>query len=284
MKTVIRFLLIWAVFVPLQGVSAQGLEKQNVVTITADQVDGANDIEAAIIQATAEGTRPGTVLLDGSKGPFTFTDADKSLNIFVSDLTLRGVNHAVLESCADGLFFDGFPLRNILVERIAFYCSGGGVVATGSFRYVTLRNNLFQAEGTGIGLGGSSSDWSISGNVVEAGGEGVWIEGARRVTVTNNAISGNIGINLAGSTRCELRKNSLRAAYQGILLRQESWKNEVQGNTIWGVSQAGIALEPGVTGNQILANQVFCARGASCLTLDVTSESVEENNLSENLP
>jgi hypothetical protein len=57
--------------------------EQNVETLTANQVVGANDIEAAIQRATLEGTRPGTVILDGRNGPFVYTVDDRSINIFL---------------------------------------------------------------------------------------------------------------------------------------------------------------------------------------------------------
>jgi hypothetical protein len=284
MKPVVGWLVIWCLLVPLQPASAEGNAKQTVVTITADQVDGANDIEAAIILATAEGTRPGTVILDGKNGAFAFTDPDKSLNLFVSDLTLRGVNHARIENCGDGLFFDDFPLRNIVVEGIAFFCTGSGVVAAGGFRFVTLRNNLFQVERIGIGLGGASSDWAIKENVIDAQEDGILILGARRVVIAENHISSVVGINLEKCAQFEVRKNTIQAFENGILLVQGSGKNWVQGNTIWGVHSAGIGLEAGGTGNRILANRVFCAAGAACQTVNAAPEAENKNSIAGNSP
>ena len=113
MKLVTSILMLVLLLTPIQPAFA-ARPGANTVTLTASQVDGANDIEAAILEATAGGTRPATVILDGSKGPFVFTDEDRSLNLFVSDLILRGKNNAVLQNCEDGLFFDDLPLRSIL--------------------------------------------------------------------------------------------------------------------------------------------------------------------------
>lgn len=49
----------------------------------------------------------------------------------------------------------------------------------------------------------------------------------------------------------------------------------VQGNTILGVSAAGIALEPGAAGNRVVANRVLCAPVSHCLTVVATPEGVE---------
>lgn len=265
--------------VPLHTESADQGAEQNTITLTADQVDSADDIEAAIKRATAEGTRPGTVILDGRNGAFVFTGADRSLNIFVSNLTLRGVNQGVIMNCGDGLFFDNFPLKNILVEGIKFDCEGGGVAASGAFENVTLYKNIFRAGRNGIGMVGASSDWLIAENVIEAGQSGIEITGAKKIVITNNHISGNIGITLRHCSQFQVQKNVIQASYQGVRLVQESRKNLVQMNTILGVSQSGIALESGVTGNQILANSVSCAPGTSCLAVDATPETAEMNTI-----
>ena len=62
----------------------------------ASEVDDANDIEEAIRRATGEGSHEGSVVLDGRNGAFVFTDRDKSINIFVSELTMRGENNATI--------------------------------------------------------------------------------------------------------------------------------------------------------------------------------------------
>jgi hypothetical protein len=254
--------------------------EQNTITLTADQLDSADDIEAAIKRATAEGTRPGTVILDGRKGAFVFTGDDRSLNIFVSNLTLRGLNEAVIKNCGDGLFFDTFPLKNILVERIEFICEGSGVVASGAFENVTLQNNVFRAGNSGIDIGGASSDWLITANVIEAVHPGFVITGAKKIVIANNLISGDTGVTLRGCSQNQVQENIIRASDQGVLLTQESWKNLVQANTIQGVSQSGIALDPGVTGNQILDNKVSCAPGTSCVKVDAAPEVVKMNTIS----
>ena len=58
--------------VPHKPISADWTSFQNALTLTADQVDSASDIEAAIKSATAEGKRPGTVILDGRDGAFAY--------------------------------------------------------------------------------------------------------------------------------------------------------------------------------------------------------------------
>jgi hypothetical protein len=284
MKSTISFLVLLLLLVPLQPVSADWGSKQNVITLTADQLDSADDIEAAIISATARGTRPGTVILDGRNGAFFFTSDDRSLNIFVSNLTLRGVNRAMIENCDDGLFFDDFPLKNILVEGITFICTGDGVEASGTFENVTLRNNIFRAGLNGISMDGASSDWLITENVIETDRGGIEITGAKKIVITNNHISGYIGVFLRQCSQFQVRKNVIHASYQGVLLAQESWKNMVQMNIIRGVSHSGIALEPGVTGNLILTNRVLCAPGTSCLTVDATPEVAEMNTIAGNRP
>lgn len=298
MKIVFCFLIFVALFVPLIGASAgvnPGLpntgqpepgapprdarQARSSVTLTASQVSSAVDIEAAIIQATAGGTRQGMVTLDGKKGAFVFTGDDRSVNIFVSNMTLRGVNQPVIRNCDDGLFFDNFPLVNIQVEGIAFLCSGDGVEASGSFQDMTLRSNLFQAANNGIGVAGGSSEWLITGNTIQAGWNAVSISGAKNVTINDNHLAGSIGVALMGCSGSQVRRNAIDGGYQGVLLGQESWQNLVQSNTISGVSTAGITLAPGSVRNRVLSNSVLCAAGSACQTIDAQGKGnvVEKN-------
>lgn len=283
MKLATFSLILVLLFVPFQSTSCASITK-NVITLTAGQVDSADDIEAAIIRVTAKDTRPGTIILDGRNGAFVFSGADRSLNIFVSNLVLRGVNQAVIENCDDGLFFDDFPLAHILIEEIAFLCTGDGLEAAGAFRDVTLRNNMFRAGNNGIGAVGPSSGWLITGNLIQADWDGIRMTGAEKVVITSNHLSGKIGIGLLQCSQFRVRRNAIQATYQGVLLGQESRKNMVQANTFLGVSAAGIALEPGVTGNWILANRVLCASGMSCLTVDALPEVAEMNTIAGNHP
>lgn len=286
MKRFVICLVILLILAPTQpacaGVAAP---KPAAVTITANAVTGAQDIEAAIIRATNHGAYPGTVILDGREGPFVFTEEDKSINIFVSNLTLRGANQAVIDGCDDGLFFDDFPLQHISVEGITFLCSGDGVEASGSFQDVTLRDLIIRAQNNGIGVGGSSSRWTISGNLVQAAGDALSLRGAANMVISDNHLAAdNIAVVLMASTSVQVQRNALHAGYQGVLLGQETWRSQVQNNTILGVSASGIALEPGVVRNRVLANSVLCAHGAACLTVDAMPDVAKANTIEGNRP
>jgi hypothetical protein len=264
---------------PLYPVLADSSALQYTVTITRDQIDGANDIEAAIQRATAEGSRPGTVVLDGSRGAFVFTDDDRSVNIFVSNLVLRGVNNAVIRNCGDGLYFDNFPLKNILVAGIEFNCEGEGVAGSGAFENVVFYQNTFRGERNGIAIGGASRDWLITENVLEGGQGGMIASGAQNFLVLDNQVSGITGITLRECSRFLIQQNTIAASYQGIQLAQESWQNMVQRNTVQGVSHSGITLDAGVTNNQILENRVSCATGISCLAVAAAPEVAQNNTI-----
>ena len=283
MKLAIGTLILVLSIFPFQKASAATLE-DDTVTITAGVVDSADDIEAAIIKATNSGSRPGTVILDGQNGNFIFTGDDRSLNIFVSSLILRGINQAAIVNCDDGLFFDDFPLENILIEGITFLCTGDGVEATGTFEDVTLSDNIFIARNNGIGMAGNSSGWLINENLIQADGDGIWISGADNVVINKNIISANNGIGLMSCSQMKVRRNTIQAVDQGVLLRQESWKNIVQANAILGVSEAGISLEPGVVANRIITNRVTCAPEMPCLTVEALPEVAGSNKIVGNKP
>lgn len=284
MKLTTRFLLIIAMLFPFQFYSAQMGSKQNRVTLTATEVTSAADIEMAINRATADGTRPGTVILDGREGAFLLTADDRSINIFVSDLKLRGVNGAVIRGCDDGLFFDDFPLVNIVVSDISFFCFGDGVEASGAFQNVTLKNNLFQTAKNGIGVAGGSSKWTITGNLILAGMDAIRLAEVEKATITGNHLLGTIGVGLFQGSKNLVRDNAIQAADQGVLLGQETWQNTVRENTILGVTAAGIALEPGTAANRVLSNSVVCALETNCLTVDASPEVAEMNTIVGNRP
>ena len=268
--------------VSLQSVSTDLGSLPNPITLTANQVNGANDIENAINRATAEGTRPGTVILDGQDGTFIFTDIDQSINMFVSNLNLIGVNRAKIENCAGALYFDNLPLKNILVEGIEFNCTGSGVEAGGDFKNVTIRNNIFRAEAIGISIGGNSSDWLITGNLIETDGDGIDLSRVRNTLIANNHISGRNGVSLLKCNGISVRKNIIQASDNGVLLLEESWVNTVQLNRIEGVSQSGIKLDAGVSGNQILDNIISCASRKHCIPVDVATEIAQKNTIKGN--
>ncbi|HSB67644.1 MAG TPA: NosD domain-containing protein [Anaerolineales bacterium] len=283
MRSISCLLIFIFLAFPFQPASAKNVSKVAVI-IHPEEVDSADDIEAAIIEATDHGTHPGTVILDGQNGAFIFTGADRSLNIFVSNLTLQGVNRAIIENCDDGLFFDDFPLQDIIIEGISFLCTGDGVEATGSFQDVTLRDNVFWAENNGIGVNGLSSGWLVTDNYIQSDWDAMNLTGAKGFTITNNLLSGYNGMVLLRDNQFQVRHNAIRATYQGIFLGQESWENMVQKNTVFGVNYAGISLEQGVVGNRILTNQVICATDTGCRTICATPDVVQGNKIAGNKP
>lgn len=269
---------------PIQAAVLAGGDGPNRVTLSASQVQGANDIEAAINRATASGTRPGTVILDGRQGPFAFTDLDRSLNLFVSDLTLRGVNNALIQSCEGGLSFDDLPLQNIVVEGITFLCSGDGVTSDGAHQDVTLRNNIIQADGYGIILQGSPRNWLIEHNWIEAPANAIEITGARAIILEHNYIAGKVGILLRKCSEFRIYQNIIRANSWGLQLLEQSSQNRVQLNQIYYELDAGIILGEGARDNQVLSNTVTCASGTGCLSVDASPEVAEVNTITGNLP
>ncbi len=170
------------------------------VTITKDDVTSALDIEAAINTATGFGSEPGIVILDGSKGSFTYTGPDKSINIAVSNLKLLGIKGATIINCDDGLFFDGVTAGNILIKGIAFQCTGDGIDGLpGLWENVRVQNNLFKAASFGIIIR-NPVNWRIRNNTITAGtGQvqaAVAFIGGTDSTIENNALTAFNGVAL----------------------------------------------------------------------------------------
>lgn len=260
---------------------------ENIVTLTARQVDGANDIEAAIIQATADGKRPGIVILDGKDGPFIYEEADHSLNLFVSNLTMQGVNQARIVNCGDGLFFEDFLLENIRVEGIEFDCYGSGVAGGGNSKNVTLRGNIFLTQGTPINVGGSLSEWRIEQNLIQTAVlltfPAIELNGVSQVVMKDNFIAGRIGIIARQCSGLLISNNYIHSYWWGVNLI-DSTQNQVEKNRIHFEHYAGIILVEQSKENQILSNTVTCAGGTGCLSVDVPPELAALNTVTGNLP
>jgi nitrous oxidase accessory protein NosD len=216
---------------------------ENAVTLTADQVTSARDIEQAIIQATAGGTRPGTVVLDSSAGDFVYAEgADRSINIFYSDITLTSPNDAAITNCDDGVFFD-FDLHNVIVEGITFNCNGLGVSlwATGAdMRSISIRKNTFTTGSFGIEVVGVH-DFELANNLVTSAWTGLRLENVTNGRVTANVIftDGTTGIDLSGaSTGNQIHGNRVTCADPtfcvAVFVFDESlWTmNNIEGNPV----------------------------------------------------
>ena len=194
-------------------VFSTGMRSQDtVVVVTASQVAGANDIEYAIEVATQNGTRPGTVILDASDGPFIYTGADRSINIYYSNVTLRSENGAEIVNCADGIFFDNFTTRKVLIEGIAFDCTGVGIIAPwGIHEQLTVRHNAIRSL-VGISLN--------------------QIHGAQ--IIGNNITAELWGIALnPGTNDNKIISNEISGVQQsGIYLEEDTFNNKVHGNKV----------------------------------------------------
>lgn len=279
----ITIILCLITVVPFSLATAAGTPSADVVVLTAADVQDAVDIEAAIQAATAYGTRPGTVILDGSRGPFIYSGIDHTINIFHSNISLRGVRGAVLPG---GVFFDDLPADNILIENLTFSClidHDDCLTSWGEHRNVTLRGNLIMARHFGIQVA-QTQGWTITQNTVQAEGVAVHILEASEISVMNNHLSGNIPLQIEASGSCKAIQNAIQAGWQGILLAREAWGNKVIANSIIGVQAAGIALEPDTVGNKVHGNKVLCAAGSACLTVDISPAALAVNAVSGNQP
>jgi hypothetical protein len=209
------------------------------VVLTADMVQSAPDIEAAILVATDGGTHPGVVILDGQKGSFNYApDAlDVDINIWVSDLTLRGINQAKLHG--GGISLDGMLLSNIVIEGLSIQCPADCITSPdGLHQNVKVRNNRIEAPNFGIAVGPGAADWLIEKNRITAG---------------------NIAVQLLSTTGIKVVNNQLSAGVWGVTLESACHKNQIIANSIVDVQAGGIALGPESLENKVHANRVTCA-------------------------
>jgi nitrous oxidase accessory protein NosD len=275
------------------------------VTLTAGDVSSAADIEMAVAIATDYGSHPGTVILDGSAGPFHYTTDDRSINIAYRAVTLRGLNRPVIDNCEDGVFFEDVATDNVTIAGIGFNCTGDGIEASwGTHRGVVARQNRIYAGGTGI-TAAEGVGWVVSGNVIAAAGMGIavydgtgWMIQGNQVTagvdavnlsqggghsLVNNRLSGaEIAVFLYLSQGNRLNANRLGSSWEGVLLVYGTNGNVITGNFMRGQSHSGVAFEGGSQGNKVHGNRVACAPGSACVAVSGPEEIYEMNKISGN--
>jgi hypothetical protein len=240
----------------------------DTIVLTADMVQDAIDIEAAIIQVTGGGARPGIVILDGRGGPFEYAPEaeDVDINIFVSDLTLRGLYQARLSGGA--ITLDGMELHNITIEGLRMECPQDCITSSdGLHQNVTVRDNRLEAGNFGIDVGWTDG-WIIKNNRVTAGGVAIHLTSTSGIKVHKNQAQGYIAVRLESTNDCQIIRNDLSAEWQGVLLTGPSQANQVIANSISGCSGSRNHFGMETLENKVHANRVHCAAGyPECLVV-----------------
>ena len=230
--TISFFLCLASGLVPGAPAAAQPENNAgNKITLTASMVTSAIDIENAIQTVTRQGARPGTIILDGSEGPFVYSGPDRSINLFYPNLTLRGVNAAHLTNADDGFFFDDLPADNIRIEDLYIDSRGGGVVGLGQHANIVISGNTFRAEGAAIEVN-HGRRWTITGNTILAGSYALHIASSKDIIVSGNIFNAPTAILIEATVAAQIDHNTLFASQQGILLTNESSGSELSNNTV----------------------------------------------------
>jgi nitrous oxidase accessory protein NosD len=269
MKSLTILIACVLLLAPLSQTNAAGGVAPGTIVLTADMVQDAIDIEAAIIQATGGGARPGIVILDGRGGPFEYAPQaeDVDINIFVSDLTLRGLYQARLSGGA--ITLDGMELHNITIEGLRMECPQDCITSTdGLHQNVIVRNNQLKAGNFGVDVGWTDG-WLIRDNRITAGGDAIHLTSTSGIKVHKNQAQGHIAVRLESTNDCQISNNDLSAEWQGVLLTGPAMANQVIANSISGVQASGITLEWETLKNKVHANRVHCAADyPECLVVE----------------
>ncbi len=274
----IALLLSIAMLVTLGNAPMRGSSTE--VILNASQVTSASDIEAAIETATNNGTQPGIVTLNSSKGEFVYTADDRSINIYYSNITLRSKNGAVIANCGDGVFFDDFVTDNIVIEGIRFIGENGVIAAYGTHRNVTIRNNVIIANSYAIGARGADG-WVITGNHAEGNATVIQLLEATETRIANNSLVGSspgLGIFLEKSNGNSVSHNLIVNGWQGVLIGWGSSGNRIVNNRIYLIQQSGISFEGDNEYNSVLANKVSCQPNTECQIVNVGDPPLSPTN------
>ena len=279
----------------------------STITLTKDNVTSALDIEGAIYNATRGGIEYGTVILDGSKGHFTYTQPDKSINIMLSNFTLKGINGAFITNCDDGLFFDDVLVRNVTVQGIYFNCNSNGINRIGNSdrKKVILKENYFRASVHGIEMH-NAFDWQIYKNTI-AGGvlpgqSGVTFYSAKNTKLEKNVISGytaiRLGNNPFNSEKNEIEENLILAIVDGIVFDKGVSLNEIEENSIvtvymetnqeedpvappLDVKDTGVFLAQATSKNKVIGNRFSSSRHVNKISIvnEGTNNTISKNKV-----
>jgi hypothetical protein len=256
------------------------------VVLDASQVTSARDIEAAIDTATAYGTRPGIVTLDGSKGKFEYTGDDRSINIYYSNLTIRSFNWATIGNCDDGVFFDDTTANNIVIQGIEFVCLAGHAVYApflGQHHDVILRNNYLES-GSAPAINLLQGDsWVITGNQIFSMGTSIYLNETGGTSIHHNRIQANIGIELYNSGYAnKVTNNKIISWWQGVVLSGKTLGNTISTNTFDRIQDSGIVFTDIVAGNKVTGNRITCWPEIPCTAVTAEPVNYDQNKIAGN--
>jgi hypothetical protein len=286
MKT-LKYLLIFSLVMILVLAQAQIVQAgaPRLIRLNAENVKTAVDIEAAIQEATLWGTRPGKVVLDGSRGPFEYVveeGNDYTINLFYSNISLVGINDAVFTN-SHGIMFDGVPADNIKIQNFTMHCVNDCIIGWGYHKGVLIQHMKLYASGYGVQIA-ETEGWVLTRNVIQVGGTAVDVIDAQNILVTQNQLSGFSPVTLYHAQDTLVRQNKITGGWVGVALLTPSSSNHVIGNQISGVELAGIVLEDGTFDNDVIRNMVTCAPEAPCQTVLAQGSAAETNRIIGNLP
>lgn len=257
----------------------------NEVVLNASQVSSALDIESAIDAATHDGTQPGIVTLDSSQGDFVYSDWRRSIEVSVSNITIRSRNGAVFPNCDNGILFPS-SADGVTIEGLTFHCRGVGIGGGNEHSHVTIRDNTFVVGNYGI-YADHAADWQIVGNYIESLGPepGILIENSNDIEVSKNQLimhpqfNVHQGVILDHTNNSTVSNNKITATGYGIIIENTASHNRIAHNSITGTQLAGVYLGWQVAYNKVQANRVECAVGFACEAVRVSPEAGAKNKI-----
>ncbi len=256
------------------------------VMLDASQVTSARDIEAAIEAATAYGTRPGTVTLDGSKGTFEYTGDDRSINLYYSNITIRSFNWATIGNCDDGVFFDDFPANNILIEGVELVCLDGHSVYApflGQHHNVILRNNYFETGAYPAIAALQGDSWTITGNQILSMGTAVYLNETGGTRIRHNRIQAKVGVELYNSGYDNVVfGNDITGWERGVVISGKTLGNIIASNRMDRIQEAGIVFVDIVAGNRVTGNRITCWPDVPCVAVIADPLNYQQNRIAGN--
>lgn len=236
------------------------------VKLNALAVKKAGDIENAIHLVTDHGKHGGTIILDGSEGPFIYTeteDDDRRIDIDYSNVTIEGKNGAFFANANTGFRFKDAPLQNITIKNVSMICDVDGIDADGHFMNVTITGNTVHATQYGIVIDQGEA-WTITQNTIDADQKGILVSHSHNINIDNNMISAPTAIEMSETSNSKIDNNKIGPADLGIKLLNSIENMEANKNYMGGIATCGFSIYPPNINYQLNGNTVSCITNKPC--------------------
>jgi parallel beta-helix repeat protein len=182
--------------------------------------------------------------------------SDWGTGVYLSDVKNSQLEKITASSNTGNGISLNTALRNTIKTCTATENGNVGIILYGNSDSNTLTGNTATGNlNDGIRIFTSNNNDILNNKVLNNKNRGIWVSGDYN-TFTENTVTGNTGdgIHLFGSNGNLLTKNILKLNAQGIRVSDDSFNNEINGNTIQNNTNNGLLLIDTANYNMVVGN------------------------------